>query len=191
VTEERPDPPVVLVVDDEPAVAETYAISLESAYETRVATGGEAALEAIDDDVDAVLLDRRMPDVHGDAVLEEIRDRGYDCAVVMTTAVDPDLNILEMDFDDYLCKPVEAETLRETIAQHLDQPGGDPRIDRFFSLVAKLDVLESERTPAELRNDPEYDRVRAEIDDLAAELRAELDDFEDLHETYREIERTR
>ncbi|MHB9288148.1 response regulator [Halobacteriales archaeon Cl-PHB] len=189
-TAERPASPVVLVVDDEPDVAETYAISLGTDYETRVVTGGEAALETMDDAVDAVLLDRRMPDMHGDAVLAEIRDRGYDCPIIMVTAVDPDLNILEMDFDDYLCKPVDPETLRETLTQHLDRRGRDPRIDRFFSLVSKLDVLESERPPSELSDDPEYQRIRSEVTSLAETLDDDLDDFAALHDTYREIERT-
>jgi len=60
----------------------------------------------MDDEVDAVLLDRRMPDVHGDEVLARLREEGCDCPVIMTTAVDPGMDILEMDFEDYLCKPV-------------------------------------------------------------------------------------
>ncbi len=43
-----------------------------------------------------------MPDIHGDDVLDEIRAQEYACKVIMATAVDPDLNILEMDFDDIL-----------------------------------------------------------------------------------------
>lgn len=66
--------PVLLVVDNERDVADTYALQLEE-YDTRVAYGGEEALAKLDDDVDAVLLDRRMPDVHGDEVLARIHDR--------------------------------------------------------------------------------------------------------------------
>jgi len=117
-----PSSKVVLVVDDEVAVADTYALRLETEYETRVAYGGDEALETVDEEVEAILLDRRMPGLSGDEVLETLRDRGDDGVVVMTTAVDPDLNILEMEFDDYLCKPVDRETIMQTLEQHLGPP---------------------------------------------------------------------
>ncbi|WP_436903713.1 response regulator transcription factor [Halovenus halobia] len=181
--------PLVLIVDDEEDVAETYALRLQTTYRTRVATGGEAALSAMDDDVDAVLLDRRMPDMHGDEVLERIRERGYDVPVIMATAVDPDLNILEMDFDDYLCKPIFDETLRDTLDQHLDGQASEEQLDRFLSLVSKIDVLEGELTHAELADSEEYHRAKERADDLAPQLREEIDGFDALVETHREIER--
>ena len=182
--------PVVLVVDDEEAVADTYALRLESRYETRVAYGGEEALAAVDEDVDAVLLDRRMPDIHGDDVLAEIRDRGLDCKVIMATAVDPDLNILEMDFDDYLCKPIFQETLLDTLDQHIDRSsGGEQELDEFFSIVSKLSVLEDEKTPAELDASAEYAQLKARANELGSELREDVADFDDIMETYRDINR--
>ncbi len=182
--------PVVLVVDDEATVADTYALRLEDAYETRVAYGGEAALEAVDEDVDAVLLDRRMPGLSGDEVLERLRGRGYDGVVVMITAVDPDLNILEMDFDDYLCKPVDKETVLRTLEQHLGAPGStDDRLDEFFQVISKLSVLRAERTRTELETNEEFRRLERRADELAEDLRERLDGFEDLVETHRSISR--
>ena len=75
-------------------------------HDVRTAYGGEEALEKADEDVDLVFLDRQMPDMSGDDVLERVRERGLDCRVVMVTAVDPDFDIVEMPFDDYLTKPV-------------------------------------------------------------------------------------
>jgi DNA-binding response OmpR family regulator len=186
------DTPVVLVVDDEEDVADTYALRLQGEYETVVAYGGEAALEKTDDSIDAVLLDRRMPDIHGDDVLDEIRDRGYDCVVIMSTAVDPDLNILEMDFDDYLCKPIFRETLLETLEQHLDRPGtskDEDELDEFLSLVSKIDVLEEEMSHGELENSEEYQRLKTRAEELAPKLREEIENLDEMLETYRSIER--
>jgi len=179
----------VLVVDDEADVAEAYALKLRDEYETEIAYGGEQALEKAGDHVAAVLLDRRMPDIHGDDVLVEFRSRGYDFPVIMVTAVDPDLNILEMDFDDYLCKPVDKDTLLSTLDQHIDTPGSDPRLDEFFQLLSKLSVLESERTPSELENDEEFNRLKRQAVELSNELRESMDDFEEVVETYRSLER--
>ena len=184
-----PDP-VVLIVDDEETVADTYALRLQSRYETRTAYGGKAALDVIDERVDAVLLDRRMPDIHGDDVLAEIREAGYDCKVIMATAVDPDLNILEMDFDDYLCKPIFQETLIETLEKHLDDVDDEnAELDEFFSIVSKLSVLEEEKTRAELEESDEYERLKARADGLGKELRGTVEDFDDILDTYRDINR--
>ena len=180
---------MVLVVDDEEAVADTYALRLEDRYEARVAYGGEEALAAIDEDVDAVLLDRRMPEVSGDEVLERARERGYDGTVIMTTAIDPDLNILEMDFDDYLCKPVFRETLLETLEQHLGSPAEEDELDEFFRIDSKISVIKEERTRAELAESEEFARLQDQADELARELRERVDDFDDLMETHRSIGR--
>jgi DNA-binding response OmpR family regulator len=181
----------VLVVDDEELVADTYAVLLENRYETHVAYGGEAALEAVDESVDAVLLDRRMPDVDGDEVLARIRDRGLTCKVIMATAVDPDLNILEMDFDDYLCKPIDQETLVDTLDHHVDSTSpAREGLDEFFSLVSKLSVLEAEQTATELEASAEYDRLTRRAEELERDLRKDVADFDDIVETYREIDRS-
>jgi len=180
----------VLVVDDESEVADVLALKIRERYETRVAYGGREALEAMDEDVDAVLLDRRMPDVHGDDVLAEIRERGFDAVVVMTTAIDPDLNILEMDFDDYLSKPIETETLLSTLDQQLDsRRSDDPQLEDFFSVVSKIEVLESELTPAELADSDEYERRKREAEELGRELQDSHSDFEELVDTFRDIGR--
>jgi len=182
--------PLVLVVDDEQDVADTYALRLERTYETRVAYGGEAALTMIDGDVDAVLLDRRMPDISGDDVLAEIRQRGHDCAVIMATAVDPDLNILEMDFDDYLCKPIFQETLLETLEKHIDEsPDGGEDMAEFLSLISKIDVLKAELSEGELAASDEYRHLQKRVDALAPTLRESVEGFEEMLETHREIDR--
>jgi DNA-binding response OmpR family regulator len=181
--------PLVLIVDDEQDIADVYAVQLDGPYETRVAYGGEEALEKVDEDVDAVLLDRRMPDRHGDDVLDEIRNRGLTCSVIMVTAVDPDLNILEMDFDDYLCKPVDKETLRSTLEQHIDAPTDNGKINEFFSSLSKLEVLAEEKTEAELKKSEEFKQLAQHSRQLADELRSEVDDFEQLVETYRNVSR--
>jgi len=182
--------PVVLVVDDEEDIADTYALHLQERYETRVAYSGEEALGLVDDGVDAVLLDRRMPDIHGDDVLAEIRDRGHDCIVIMSTAVDPDLNILEMDFDDYLCKPILREPLLDALDTHLDRSRyGNDEMEEFLSIVSKIDVLQQELSPAELADSDEYQRLKNRAEKLAPRLRETVDDFEAMVETYREISR--
>ncbi len=116
----------VLFVDDEPALADGHAARLADWYNTMSAYDGKATLETIDDTVDVVFLDRRMPDMAGKQVLESIRDAGYDCDVVMLTGVEPDADVIEMGFDEYLVKPVDTDELRDTIDRLRSGPADEP-----------------------------------------------------------------
>ena len=183
------DRATVLLVDDEEEVADVYALRLETEYETRVAYSGEEALETIDVDVDVVLLDRRMPDLSGDEVLAKIREKGYDCRVIMLTAVDPGLDILEMGFDDYLCKPVEKEDLVSAIDQQLQIQKYDEQISEYFEVSSKLDLLESELPPRELEENDQLARLRERADELEAEMADLLEEFDSLEEAFQNIGR--
>jgi DNA-binding response OmpR family regulator len=106
----------VLLVDDEQSVLETYELYLETeGYDVVTATNGGEALVELDEAVDVVLLDRRMPGMSGDEVLGHVRDWGLDCRVAMITAVDPDSDIVGMGFDDYLTKPISKDKLVEQL----------------------------------------------------------------------------
>jgi DNA-binding response OmpR family regulator len=180
--------PTVLVVEDERAVAEAFTNHLSDEYAVRTVYSGEAALAAADATVDAVVLDRRLPDRHGDEVLATLRERGFEGPVVMTTAVDPDLNILEMDFDDYLVKPVEGSTLRETIGRHLAAADRGPRLAEFVALAAKLSVIEEGRPDRELEDSEEYQRLRRRAGALADALEGEVDDLADAVAVHRALD---
>lgn len=181
--------PLVLVVDDEEEVADVYALRLRTEYETRVAYGGENALEEVDDDVDVVLLDRRMPDIAGDEVLEEIREQGYDCKVIMLTAVDPGLDIVEMPFDDYLCKPVEKDDLTAAIEQQVQSMRYDETLSEYMEITSKLALLEAELPPQELENSDEVAELRSKAADLKGNLDGVLDGFDDMESAFMNIGR--
>ena len=170
----RGDRPVVLVVDDDRDLADTCEYWLSDDFEVRVAYGGEAALDQMDDTVDVVLLDRRMPDLSGDEVLDEIDARGYDCRVAMMTAVEPDTDIVDMPFDEYLVKPVDEDDLREAVEELLVRSEFDDRIREYFALVSTETVLD-ERDPGELGNpdvlDDLTERVRTLRDERESEIR--------------------
>ncbi|MFB6292703.1 MAG: response regulator [Halonotius sp.] len=176
-----PDEPTVLVVDDEPDVAELYAYRLRKEYTVRQATSGEAALDALDETIDVVLLDRRMPGMTGDEVLDRIRDTDYDTRVVMVTAVDPDVEIIDMPFDDYLCKPIGRDALIEAVDQQLTARAYSETMQELIRATSKKGVLEAELPADELADSDEYQTLEGRIDELRAhnsELLDELDDYE-------------
>ncbi|ESS03344.1 MAG: response regulator containing CheY-like receiver, AAA-type ATPase, and DNA-binding domain protein [uncultured archaeon A07HR67] len=181
--------PLVLVVEDEPDLADLYAAWLDDEYRVRTAYGGNEALDVLDevgDDVDAMLLDRRMPGLSGDEVLDTVTERGIDCRVAMVTAVEPDFDILEMGFDDYLVKPVTSETLGDTVDTLLTRGDYDAGVQDLFSLTSKKAMLEAEKSPSELADNEEYQELTARIDELrddvdrSLEAVTEDDDFDEL-----------
>jgi len=188
-------PPLVLVVEDEPDLADLYAAWLGDEYRVRTAYGGHEALDELDeadDEVDAILLDRRMPGLSGDEVLTAVRDRGIDCRVAMVTAVEPDFDILEMGFDDYLVKPVTSDTLRETVEGLLRRGEYDTEVQELFSLTSKKAMLESEKSASDLADNEEYQRLTERIDELrdrADESRdAVATDDEDYEKLFQEFD---
>ncbi|CDK40441.1 HoxA-like transcriptional regulator [Halorubrum sp. DM2] len=168
---EAPDA-TVLAVDDEPDLAELYRVYLDPAYDVRIATGGEEAIDAMDDAVDVVLLDRRMPDMSGHEVLTEIRGEGYDARVAMLTAVEPDVDIVEMPFDDYKTKPVTKEDLLTLVEVLLHRAAFDEQSQEFFALASKKAALEASGTT----NSEEYE----ELIERMESVRLEVDDTLDL-----------
>jgi DNA-binding response OmpR family regulator len=165
----------ILVVDDEPAVADVYADQLGERYTVETAYSGEAALSKLDSAVDVVLLDRRMPDLSGDEVLSAIREKRYDTRVAMVTAVDPDFDIIEMPFDDYVLKPVSKADLFQTIEQLLRYADYEERLRECYSLTAKYAALESSKPQAVLDESEEFTELETEL----AEVRVELDELTD------------
>lgn len=153
----------VLIVDDEPDTADVYDAHLEDEYDVSVVNSGEAALETIDGGTEVVLLDRRMPGMSGDEVLAELRNRGFDGRVIMVTAVDPDIDIIEMAFDEYLVKPVTGEQLREAIERMRARDTLEVKVEEMFAVASKLATLESKLEYDQLQESEEYETLLTEF----------------------------
>ncbi len=177
----------VLVVDDEKEHADAVALRLRNHYDVETVYSGERGLEVADDGFDVVLLDRRMPGLSGDEVLRELRDRDLDCRIIMITAIDPAFDILDMPFDDYLCKPLGEEMV--DAIEHQLQVAAYEQLSEYFSLVSKRRLLEAQYRTHELDDSEEFAELEAEIDDLRAELARILDDFEAIRDAFEGIER--
>lgn len=162
--------PTVLVVEDEEDVADTYASVLSTEYDVETAYAGQEALSVLDDGVDVVLLDRRMPEMSGDEVLVRLRERDLDCRVVMVTAVDPDVDVVAMEFDDYLVKPVQADQLTAAVERMLARNEQDERIQEMFAIASKLATLEGKMGYEDLQHSEEYAELRDEFERMREEI---------------------
>ncbi|MEA1930924.1 response regulator transcription factor [Halohasta litorea] len=182
----------ILVVEDEPSVTKLYVQFLEPEYTVLTA---ETAHEGIDmllgqgeatdagaAEIDAVLLDRRLPDAPGEEVLDLIEERGFDCRVAMVTGVEPDFDIVDMGFDLYIVKPVTRSELLEAVETLFVRSEYGGLLREAASLASKRALLESEKSEAELQASEEYstllDRM-SELDDELLDLAGSLssDDY--------------
>jgi DNA-binding response OmpR family regulator len=173
---ENTDAPTVLLVDDEPGLVGLYEVWLSDACEVLTATGGEEALDIVDESVDIVFLDRRMPRLSGDEVLATLRERGLEMQVAMLTAVEPDEDIVDMPFDDYLIKPVEEEDVKAVIDILLQRQTYDEQSQRLFSLASKKAALEASSNVDHEDSDQyaalteRIEALRADLDETVADL---------------------
>jgi DNA-binding response OmpR family regulator len=106
----------IAVVEDEVAIADFLERGLSAeGYEVRLAADGVAGERAaLDPDVDLVVLDRMLPGMAGDDVLERVRTARPGLPVIMLTARDgvaDRVDGLDRGATDYLTKPFAFEEL--------------------------------------------------------------------------------
>lgn len=169
----------VLIVEDNQALADLMAGWLRDEYTVEVAYNGEAALEIFDSAIDVVLLDRRMPGLSGDEVLESIREQEMGVRVVMVSAVTPDFDVIGMGFDDYITKPVEEDEIRDVVERMQTRERYDETVDGLYRLLQTKAVLENEIAESELQTHDEYRRLVDQIADLQEQADVASAGFED------------
>ncbi|MEY7852228.1 two-component system response regulator [Natrarchaeobius sp. A-rgal3] len=110
----------IVIVDDEPLYADAHTRMLADRYDVKTVYSGEAALDLVDDSVDALLVDRRMPSLSGDELLEVLAKRGSACRTIVISAIDPSADALEVETDGYLTKPVSKPQLTACLERVLE-----------------------------------------------------------------------
>lgn len=170
--------PTALIVDDEKEVADAYALRLRGVCEIETVYGGQAALSTVESrETDIVLLDRHMPSMSGDEVLEMLTGREYYGRVIMVTAIDPNFDVLDMPFDDYLCKPIDREDLRAAVTQQLTVLGYET-LGEYFRVESKRRVLEAEIAAAERADHDAYQDIEHRSTTLKHRVHRLLEDAE-------------
>ncbi|GAA1990492.1 response regulator transcription factor [Terrabacter lapilli] len=121
---------LVLVVEDEPAIADVLRLNLRAAgYGVEVVGDGASALEATRDlRPSAVVLDIGLPVLDGIEVCRRLRARGDWTPVLFVTARDDEVDRilgLELGADDYVTKPFSPRELVARLAGVLRRTRGD------------------------------------------------------------------
>lgn len=106
----------ILLVEDEPGVVLVIADLLRaSGHVVESAANGKAGLQrATEEPYDLLILDVMLPGLNGFQVCHEVRERGFDGAILMLTAKGqiPDrVQGLRTGADDYVVKPFDPDEL--------------------------------------------------------------------------------
>ena len=119
----------ILVVDDEPDVAELFRQRFrretrQGTYVIHYAASGTEALDRLADEIEpaliAVLSDINMPGMDGLELLAEIKERFPDLPVMMVTAYGDDerrRRAAEHGAAEFITKPVDFDQLKEQLRQ--------------------------------------------------------------------------
>jgi two-component system nitrogen regulation response regulator NtrX len=160
---------LILVVDDVRALAEQYAYDLKrlGGYDTLVAGGGRAALDALTQEpVDCVILDLEMPDLDGFDVLRAMEERGLRVPVIVYTGTgsyDRCVQAVRLGAYGFIDKQESMERVVQEVARALehgrltgevaalrrrlgaDSPlvGSSPVMDQLRAAIAKLAPIPS------------------------------------------------
>jgi DNA-binding NtrC family response regulator len=116
--------PRILIVDDEPRMAEVVATALSRAdYECRTCGSGAQALAALEEfEADIVVTDWKMPDMDGVELLRRLRSERPDLPVILLTAygsVPAAVEAMRAGAFDYITKPFDNDELRTLVARAL------------------------------------------------------------------------
>lgn len=110
----------LLLVDDDPDLLESLTLALEGEHELSTAVDGRAALERLlapgGEGIQLVVLDLMMPRMSGTELVRELRGRGVDVPVLLTSAAhDVSERAGSVGATGHLRKPYRLSTLRELI----------------------------------------------------------------------------
>jgi DNA-binding NtrC family response regulator len=117
----------ILIVDDERNVHYSFRRVLGSEYEVLSAfSGADALRQIVDESLQLVLMDVRMPETDGLDTLQELKRLRPDLPVIMMTAfvsAETAIRATTLDAEDYLVKPFDVDALKQLIATTLQRRG--------------------------------------------------------------------
>ncbi len=109
----------VLFIEDEPALRQSYERAFSGRYDAAFAATGQEALRLLAEHRSQVaILDLRLPDIDGIALLVQLRALEPALPVIITSAylsMEPQLRVLGLPHSGYLVKPFDLVALAERI----------------------------------------------------------------------------
>lgn len=111
--------PMILICDDEEGIRESFKLILEDGYDLRFATNGLEALEMLKTITPRLmLLDIKMPKMHGMEILKQVKKLKPKLPVIIVTgyqSVEMSQEALKNGAADYIPKPFDTATIIKAV----------------------------------------------------------------------------
>ena len=115
--------PTILIADDEEGIRESFKLILEDQYDLEFANNGVEALARLKTlTPDLVLLDIKMPKIHGLEILRQIKSDKPNLPVIIVTgyqSVETAQEAIKSGASDYIPKPFDSKQILKAIDQVL------------------------------------------------------------------------
>jgi DNA-binding NtrC family response regulator len=134
----------ILIADDEPSIRELLEdILIPGGARVIVASSGQEAIEAIDaESPDLAILDVRMPEPGGLAILKHLREHGNDLPVLIITAFSSStvtIEAMQSGAYDYLAKPFDPDDVLLVVGRALEHRRLTRRVRSLEQQVGRKD----------------------------------------------------
>lgn len=160
----------ILVVEDEPSLAEVVGLYLKRAgFQVQVASSGGQAMSILEKRIpDFVILDVMLPEVDGLSIARWLRDHS-DVPIILVTARREEVDRiagLEMGADDYVVKPFSPQELVSRVRAVLRRVGRD-QAGAESEKALKFDSIQIDpRTRVVMVNESQVELTAKEFDML-------------------------
>jgi len=115
--------PTLLICDDEEGIRESFKLVLGDLYNLRLVRNGVEALDLLKTFTpDAMLLDIKMPKIHGMEILKQIKKLKPRLPVIIVTgyqSVEMAQEALKNGASDYIPKPFESQQILKAVSDVL------------------------------------------------------------------------
>lgn len=134
--------PVVLILDDEPAIGASLRFALENEYNVRAVTAVEDARAILEkDQVHVMLLDWRLGEADGLQVLAEVKADYPQLSVIMMTAhgtIESSVEAIKRGAYHYITKPLDIDELHLLIEKALEHQSLYSKIRELNETIEKI-----------------------------------------------------
>jgi DNA-binding response OmpR family regulator len=143
----------ILIIEDDRSLHKALKLAFEAeGYATEFASDGEAGLQAFRNSPPAlVVLDLKLPKVHGREVCRTIRAEAPNLPVIVLSASDDEVDkvlLLEMGADDYVTKPFSPKELLARVHSVSRRMRGPKPVDQYAFDDVAVDFAKMELTRA-------------------------------------------
>lgn len=105
----------VLIIENERMVTTVLADYFPDSYDVRSVQTGEEAIEEYTDNTDLLIVDRKLNGISGDEVAARIRAEHERQLILCVSGVEPNNDIYELRYDDYIHKPIKEDEMKARV----------------------------------------------------------------------------